>query len=284
MREWNDAIEYIEEHLTGDLSGAALAAITMTSEYHFRRMFATLAGMPLSEYIRRRRLTVATGEILSGRGVLDVAMDFGYGSAESFTRAFRTLHGLTPSQARETNARLSSQPRLTFHMRIEGSTQVDYRIIDSDTFRLAGFCTRVPLVHSGANTAIEGFEKGLDRDAVARLHRLPNTEPTGQLGVSVNIDDPATEGSMLDYWHAVATTDAVPDEFDALDVPAGLWVVFDTTGKFPEALQQLWATAAAEWFPANPYLWAPGPQILKVEYISDTECRGELWLPIERSA
>lgn len=283
MREWNEAIDYIEKHLTGELSGEALAAITMTSEYHFRRMFATLAGMPVSEYIRRRRLSVATGQILDGRGVLEVAVDFGYGSSETFSRAFKALHGVAPSQARRPGARLRSQPQLRFHLHVEGSTHVDYRIVESESFRLAGFSTRVPLVHTGANTAIEDFEKSLDKQTTDRLHSLSHGEPSGPLAVSINIDDPRAEGTMLDYWHAVVTTDPVPEEFETMDVPAGTWVVFETQGTFPEALQQLWADAASEWFPANPYLWARGPELLKVEYLDADTCRGELWLPIERA-
>lgn len=281
MREWNDAIDYIDAHLGGEIDGAVLASITMTSEFHFRRMFATLAGMPLSEYVRRRRLTRATGDILAGRGVLDVALAYGYGSAESFTRAFKALHGLTPSQARAPGARLHSQPQLRFHLRVEGSSQVEYRIQHTEPFTLAGYRTRVPLVHSGPNRSIEDFEKGLDKDGTARLHSLPTTAPTGPLAVTCNIDDPGAEGSMLDYWHAVATTAEVPAEFDTLSVPNEKWVVFGASGPFPEALQQLWATAATEWFPASPYLWAPGPQMLSVEYTGPNSGTGELWLPIE---
>ena len=283
MREWNEAVDYIEAHLADGVSGRALAAITLTSEYHFRRMFATLAGMPLSEYVRRRRMSIATGQILEGRGVLDVAGDFGYGSSEAFSRAFKNLHGITPSQARRPGASLRSQPRLRFHLHVEGSTHVEYQISKAPAFRLAGFSTRVPLVHSGANTAIEEFEKGLDQEAKARLHSLSDREPSGPLGVSINLDDPRAEGMMLDYWHAVATTAQVPEEFESMDVPASTWVVFETQGSFPESLQQLWATAASEWFPANPYLWARGPEMLKVEYLSENSCRGELWLPVERS-
>lgn len=52
---WNDALELIEANLTEELNMADVARVAMTSEYHFRRMFSTLSGMPVSEYIRRRR-------------------------------------------------------------------------------------------------------------------------------------------------------------------------------------------------------------------------------------
>lgn len=129
MHEWNAAIAHIEDKLTEEISGAQLASIALTSEYHFRRMFATLAGMPLSEYIRKRRLTAATADILAGKSVLDTAIIYGYGSADAFTWAFKTFHGMTPTQARQSGSILHSQSQLKIHFKIEGSTNVPYRIV-----------------------------------------------------------------------------------------------------------------------------------------------------------
>src|SRR5690606_1215002 len=93
-------MEYIERHLDQRIEGAELAQIAATSEYHMRRLFSALAGMPLSEYIRRRRLTVAGAEVLAGgRTLLDIAVRYGYGSVEAFARAFRAMHGVGPGEA-----------------------------------------------------------------------------------------------------------------------------------------------------------------------------------------
>lgn len=278
MHEWNSAMAHIENRLTADISGAELASIALTSEYHFRRMFSTLAGMPLSEYIRKRRLTAATAEVISGNSVLDVAVKYGYGSADAFTRAFRSLHGLTPTQARLPGAVLRSQSQLKFHVRIEGSRNVHYRIVEKEAFRLVGFRTRVPLVHLGRNEELEKFERNLDPETAAQRDALSDVEPTGVLAVTEYVRGSDTE---VDYWHAVATTAPAPAGADSMEVPASRWVVFTAEGEFPEALQHLWGTAAAEWFPANPYQWAPGPQLLHVEE-DDTGGfgRGELWIPI----
>lgn len=80
LERLNDAMEHIEAHLGERIEAADLARIAMTSEYHFRRMFSALAGLPLSEYIRRRRMTVAGAEVLGDRdrSLLDVAMRYGY--------------------------------------------------------------------------------------------------------------------------------------------------------------------------------------------------------------
>ncbi len=284
MQHWNRAIGDIEADLTADVDVQALARTAMTSEYHFRRMFSTLAGMPLSEYVRRRRLTAATAEILDGSTVLDVAVRYGYGSAEAFNRAFKSLHGMTPRQARRPGAVLHSQPQLRSHLTVEGTADVKHRIIEKPAFTLVGVGTRVPLIHEGENAAIAEFERSIDPTIRTQLAELSDQEPSGSVAVTVNIDEPRAEGSWLDYWRAVATTRPTPAGLESLDVPAGLWVVFQAEGDFPEALQQLWADAATEWFPANPYRWAPGPELLSVG--SDeggTSGSGQLWIPIERA-
>ncbi|AGF72474.1 AraC family transcriptional regulator [Corynebacterium halotolerans] len=282
MQEWNRAIQLIEENLAGAIDVGRLARAALTSEHHFRRMFASLSGLPVSEYIRRRRMTVAAAEIIAGRTVLDVALRYGYGSPEAFNRAFKAMHGLTPSEARRPGAVLRSQPQLRFHLRIEGSTEMEHRIVEKEAFRLVGFRTRVPLVHEGPNEAIAEFERGLDRAAVERLAELSDTEPAGLVAVTDNLEDRGTEGSGLDYWRAVATTRPAPAGMESLEVSAGLWVVFATEGTFPGALQHLWADAATEWFPANPYRWAPGPEMLSVQPAGDgTHGSGQLWIPVE---
>ncbi|MGW3906132.1 helix-turn-helix domain-containing protein, partial [Streptomyces sp. NPDC005056] len=81
LERLNQAMEHIECHLDQRIEVSDLARIAVTSEYHFRRLFSALAGIPLSEYIRRRRLTVAGAEVLAGeRTLLEVAVRYGYTS------------------------------------------------------------------------------------------------------------------------------------------------------------------------------------------------------------
>ena len=181
MHEWNAAIAHIEKKLTEEITGAELANIALTSEYHFRRMFATLAGMPLSEYIRNRRLTAATAEILAGTSVLDVAIAYRYGSADAFTRAFKAFHGMTPTQARHSTSTLRSQSQLKIHLVIEGNTNVPYRIVEKPGFQLVGYNTQIPIIHLGDNTAIQQFVRNLDPARVKALSELSNIEPLGVL-------------------------------------------------------------------------------------------------------
>ncbi|MEV6573051.1 AraC family transcriptional regulator [Streptomyces sp. NPDC051577] len=285
LERLNQAMEHIESHLDQPIDMAELARVAVTSEYHFRRMFSALAGMPLSEYVRRRRLTLAGAEVLAGeRTLLDVATRHGYGSGEAFARAFRAVHGVGPGEARRTGATLSSQPRMSFRLIVEGSSSMRYRITEKTEFRVAGLKARVPLVHEGANPAIAAFIRGIDPRTLRRVAELSDQEPAGIVAVSDQLDPSRAEGTELDYYHGVVTGGEVPPDLDALDVSAGTWAVFENSGPFPHALQYLWRDVFTQWFPSNPYRSRPGPEILRVRLSPDGErADAELWIPVERS-
>ncbi|KOX15689.1 AraC family transcriptional regulator [Nocardiopsis sp. NRRL B-16309] len=284
----NRALEMIEEDLGAPVDVAELARAALTSEYHFRRLFSALAGMPLSEYVRRRRLTLAGAEVVDGDdGLLDVAVRYGYGSTEAFARAFRAMHGVGPGQARRTGAVLTSQPRMTFRLTIEGSSAVRYRIVEKEAFRLVGVRARVPLVYEGENAAITAFVRAIDPATNEEIGRLSDQEPRGVVSVTDDVDAQRREGSELDYYRAAATCAAVPEGMDGLEVAAGTWAVFPSDEgprTYPESLQRLWADAFAQWFPAHPgYRMVEGPSILRVDDGADpSAARAELWLPVER--
>ncbi|GGM62127.1 AraC family transcriptional regulator [Micromonospora sonchi] len=283
LERLNQAMEHIERHLDRSVDVAELARIAVTSEYHFRRLFAALAGIPLSEYVRRRRLTVAGAEVLAGeRTLLDVAVRWGYGSTEAFARAFKAVHGVGPGEARRTGAALSAQPRLSFRLTIEGSNSMRYRIVQKDTFRLAGRKARVPLVHEGMNPAIVAFVKSIEPATRERIEALSDQEPAGIVNVSDGLAGNRAEGTELDYWYGAVTAAEVPGDLDVLPVSAGAWAVFETSGPFPEAVQHLWRDVFTQWFPANPYRSRPGPEISRTRISADgAHADAQLWIPVE---
>ncbi|MBW5251810.1 AraC family transcriptional regulator [Streptomyces sp. P01-B04] len=286
LERLNEAMEYVEHRLDGHIDVAEAARIAMTSEYHLRRMFSALAGMPLSEYIRRRRLTVAGAEVLAGdRTLLDVAVRYGYASGEAFARAFRTVHGVGPGEARRTGAALRSQPRMSFRLVVEGTSSMRYRIVEKEEFRVVGRKARVPLVHEGVNPAIATFIRSIGGETVERIKGLSDQEPEGIVQVSDDLADSRAEGTELDYYHGVVSSAPVPEDMDALPVAAGTWAVFDSSGAFPQALQYLWRDVFTEWFPSNPYRSRPGPEILRVHVSPDgAQADAQLWIPVERVA
>ena len=113
----NDPLDYIEENLASNIDFKEVARLASCSQRYFRRMFSILAGINLSDYIRRRRLTLAAFELndFSVR-VLDIAIKYGYSSPDSFARAFQAFHGITPSQARSYGQWLKAYSRMTFQL------------------------------------------------------------------------------------------------------------------------------------------------------------------------
>ncbi|GAB6902677.1 AraC family transcriptional regulator [Kineosporia succinea] len=281
----NRLVDLVEEQLTGELDVCAVAVAFGTTEYHLRRMFSSLAGMPLSEYVRRRRMTAAAADVINGADLLSIAVRYGYGSTEAFARAFRAVHGAGPAEVRRAGGPLRTQTHLRFRLTVEGNIPMDTRIVNHDAFRLVGHAARVTLVHEGVNPQIQQHIAALAPEEHQRLKALNDIEPTGLLAVSDDLDPDRAEGSELTYLHgaAVSTDAPLPDDLDRIEVPAGRWAVFRTSGAHPDALQEAWAATATDWFPSNPWRLRPGPEIVayldRAPDLSTATC--ELWLPVE---
>ncbi len=173
----NQLVDLVEHHLAEEPDVRGLAATLGTTEYHLRRMFSSLAGMPLSEYVRRRRMTVAAADVVRGEGdLLSIAVRHGYGSSEAFGRAFRAVHGAGPGDVRRDGGPLHTQPRLRFRLTVEGSNPMDTRLIDRPAFRLVGHAARVPLIHQGVNPHIQRHIAALPQEEHLRLKALGDTE------------------------------------------------------------------------------------------------------------
>lgn len=282
----NALVERVEQHHDETLDVARLAREHGTTEYHLRRMFSALAQLPLSEYVRRRRMTLAAADLVRGEpNLLDLAVRYGYGSAEAFGRAFRAVHGTSPAEVRRRGGPLSTQPMLRFRLSVEGSTPMDVTITDRPAFVLAGHAAEVPLIHEGVNPHIQEHIASIAPEEHARLKSLGDTEPAGILAVTAGLEPDAPEGSMLTYLHAVAVRadSEVPADLHSMPVDAGTWAVFHSSGPFPDTLQQTWAATATDWFPSNPWRLRPGPTILRYLELTETRATCEIWMPIERA-
>ena len=280
----NALVDLVEQRTDDEIDVTAFAREHGTTEYHLRRMFSSLAGMPLSEYVRRRRMTLAGAELVAGASsLLDVAVRHGYGSVEAFGRAFRAVHGIGPADARRDGGPLRTQPTLRFRLSVEGSTPMHVTITTRPELMLAGHAATVPLIHEGVNPQIQEHIAGIPAEEHARLKALSDAEPSGILAITADIEPDAPEGSPLTYLHGVAlqASTPVPDDLDRIPLEAGAWAVFASVGPFPETLQNLWAATATEWFPSNPWRLRPGPSIVRYLEFTGTHASCELWLPVE---
>ncbi|TYC86611.1 AraC family transcriptional regulator [Acetobacterium wieringae] len=288
LSSMNNALTYIESHFTEVIDFKELSKIALCSEYHFKRMFSFLSGISLSEYIRRRRLTLAALELKdSNLRIIDIAMKYEYGSADSFSRAFYSVHGILPSEARNESAQIKAFPRMTFQLSIQGGCEMNYRIVEKEPFRLVGYKKRVPMVFSGVNPEITKMYELLTSEVIVQLKSLSNIEPTGMISASTNFSEGRMdEKGELDHYIGVATTSSDVGDFDELEVESNTWAVFESIGPFPETLQIIWGRIYSEWFPSSDYESVNGPEILWNEStdLHNPKYRSEIWIPVKKSS
>ena len=284
LKNMNGAIKFIEENLTNEIDFKEVARIAYCSEYHFKRMFSFLAGISLSEYIRRRRLTLAAFELKDNNmKVIDIAIKYGYSSPDSFARAFQHLHGITPSEARSNGYSLKAYPPMSFQLSIKGGSEMNYRIEEKEAFHIIGIKKRVPIIFNGVNPEIASMWKSLDEKTINELKHLSNVEPLGLLSASANFSEGRLEEKgELDHYIGAATTRECPENLTQLKVDASTWVVFEAVGPFPETLQNVWGRIYSEWFPSSNYEQREGPEILWNENkdITSPTFRSEIWIPV----
>lgn len=284
LQNMNSAIRYIEDHLAGQIDFKEVARRAYCSEYHFKRMFSFLAGIPLSEYIRRRRLSLAALELNgSSIKIIDVAIKYGYNSPDSFSRAFQNLHGVTPSEARTNGQLLKAYPLMTFQLSIRGGNEMNYRIEQKEAFNIVGIMKRVSIVFEGENPEITGMWESLTMEKITQLKNLSNIEPTGIIQASTNFSDGRMEeNGELDQYIGVATTKRCPEDYTKLEVPALTWAIFESTGPFPGSLQETWGRIYSEWLPSSNYQVTEGPEMVSIKSkdLTSPTVNSEIWIPV----
>ena len=288
LTSMNKALEYIEENLTDELDYSQISRIAFCSEYHFKRMFSFLAGISLSEYIRRRRLTLAASELKNKNlRIIDIAVKYGYISADSFSRAFQNLHGILPSEARKEDAQIKAYPKMTFQLSIKGGNEMNYKIVEKQSFKIVGFKKRVSMVFKGINPEIADMTSLLTPEIIKQLKSISNVEPLGIISASTNFSEERMEGKgELDHYIGVASNSDYTASFDVLNVNSGTWAVFEAIGPFPETLQDVWGRIYSEWFPSSGYETVIGPEILWNENpdTGNPKYKSQIWIPVRKKA
>jgi AraC family transcriptional regulator len=282
LRRLSQAIDYIEDNLAGDISYDKAAKIACCSPYYFQRMFSYVADITLSEYIRRRRMTLAAFELQTSEvRVMDVGSKYGYLSAASFNRAFQSVHGVAPTAARVEGTSLNAYPRISFSITVRGGESMRYRVEKKGPIRIAG--VRIAL-HEDVERNFEivpRFWKATLHDrAFLQICRLNNQAPYGVLGVSVycNPDE-------IYYYIAAATNKDAPKNLYVSEIPAATWVVFDCYGKLPDSIQTIFRRFFTEWLPVSGYTYA---ELADIEvYPSGCQymkmAKTEIWIAVRKT-
>lgn len=281
--EWierlNRAINYIEEHITEEIDYGEAAKIACCSTYHFQRMFAYMANIPLSEYIRRRRMSLAAVDIQSGgEKIIDVALKYGYDSPTAFNRAFQSIHGIAPSLVKKGGISVKSFPPVSFKITIKGVEEMNYRIEKKEAFRIIGVSE--PLykeVEKNFEIVPKMWQRASADGTIARLASMMDSQPMGVLGVSQ-----CNDSEEWKYFIAVASTKDTDGTLEEYVVPAFTWAIFYGEGICPQAIQDLEQRIVTEWLPTSGYEYANGPDV-ELYLTSDPQnARFEVWIPVTK--
>ena len=271
----NAAMDYIEENLEGELDPAQIARRACCSSFHFQRMFAYIAGIPLGEYIRRRRMTRAAEWLCAGMSVTQAAAQCGYESPTAFSRAFRSVHGLPPSQAR--SGALRAYMPMRFSLAVSGGAPLTYRMEALGAFNVMGLAAPIGSgVEENFQSAPGVWERAVRENALPRLLEKSSGPLPGLLGASAQF------GEEWRYMVGVCAQEAC-EGFEIWSVPACEWAVFFGSGAMPGAIQALERRAVLEWLPDSGYEYADAPDIEVYIVPEPQSAVFEVWLPVTRA-
>ncbi|WP_042477568.1 AraC family transcriptional regulator [Bacillus ndiopicus] len=271
----NRAMDYIEQNLSNEIDSKEVARLACCPEYHFPRMFSSMAGMTLSEYIRRRRLSLAAYELQNNMNIriIDLALKYGYDSPDAFSRAFKSLHGVNPTVARNKGIELKAIPRLSFQISIKGAVAMDYRIEVLD-FEIEIVGIKQKVLTEEAFQIIpklwgEAAESGLLQKLIDMSWENPQCKMEGILGVVGK--QAAIIDVEFDYLMGCRYT-GDKEDMEKLVLPKSTWAVFPN-------ISEAWKRLYTEWLPTSGYELADLPCI-ENNLAPDRVPNSELWVPV----
>lgn len=278
-----NAINFVEEHLTEDIDYEEVAKESACSNFYFQRIFGILCGISLGDYIRYRRLTVAGDELSAFDGkVIDIALKYGYESPESFTRAFSRFHGVTPSEAKKDGSKLKSFSRISVKITLSGGSVMNYKIVEKEAFDIIEKVETHSVEASANAKSIPEFWTRSHQNGTVKTLMDVTTDRTFIFGVCYgNLPENA---KTFDYSIAAtyAKDVAVPEGFRRNTIPARTWAVFECKGAMPNAIQDLWHEIVSEFFPTSSYkpTYEMDIEAYSEGNMGDPDYYSEIWIPV----
>ena len=271
----NQVIQYIEAHLNQKLDLKEAAQKAYLSEYQLSRLFTQLFGISISEYIRRRRLTLAAYEIQNTQiRVLDLALKYGYESADSFSRAFKKLHNITPTEAKKAGAKVVAFPRLSVAIDIKGESEIHYRIEST--------CSEIEVIGQSYKISTEkameeipeiwqGLKNSGQLDLLANQRDASVNLLGGMLGIYS--DEEGLLAGEYSYFIGARKHGEINHPFRSFFIKSGRWLVFTNIS---EARRKLFS----EWIPTLGYTLDQRP-FIECIFSPFSSTKDELWVPIK---
>lgn len=283
--EWAEAIskavQYIESHITEDITMYEVAGHVNISPFYFQKGFSILCGYSIAEYIRKRRMSLAGEELItSDITVMELAMKYGYDSPDSFTKAFSRFHGNTPLTVRKNKIMIKTFAPLKLTISLKGGYVMDYRIVKKEAFSV--LCTSKEFTYENAKQEIPLFWQ-------EHYSSGKGESVCGMFGINI---DPQMGNETFEYLIADIYNPSadIPDGCAVKVIPAFTWAVFPCKGALPDSLQDVNTKIFSEWLPAlQDYEFAAGYCVEMYDApgkypngTNDENYYTEIWIPVRK--
>ncbi len=268
-----DSITYIEEHLTDEITFDDLSSRVYYSSFHYQRLFQMITGTTLYQYIRKRRMTLASQELLSNNvKIIDLAYKYQYDSPEAFSRAFKSVIGVSPSQLKKSDVELVSYPQMKLYE--NDMVPLNYEVVEKDAFSINGYKKSFTAEEIVEGKAYSHFWKEHRDD----IHKLTNT-----FNLNYNVGAGCYRKDDQSYYDAIIGV--IGEGEDSIRVEAGRWCIFKGQGPVKLELPKLWKRIFLEWFPMTEFQHS-GKIELEIFYEGDVDSKDykfEIWIPLINS-
>ncbi len=283
--EWTNAIQsainFMEQHITENISAEDVANHVHISSFYFQKGFRMLCGFSVIEYIRKRRLALAGGDLATTDiKIIDIAMKYGYGSPDSFTKAFTRFHGVSPTMVRKEDVMIKTFAPLKLEISLKGGYFMNYKIIDKESFTVLGVSKEFNYENCKQEIPLfwqRHYEEGNGKYVC------------GMFGINIDekMGNDSFEYLIADLYDSKME---IPEGFVTRTIPAFTWAVFSCVGPMPTALQDVSTKIFSEWLPAlKEYEFAAGYCVEMYDApdkypngTQDENYHTEIWIPIQK--
>jgi AraC family transcriptional regulator len=240
------SVEFIESNLVSDLEEDQLgvqeiAKMAAFSPWHFQRIFVSVTGETVANYVRKRRLTIALDKLENTReGILDIALACHYESQESFTRAFQLQFGITPGQVRKGGfipASNTFKARLTseYLNHLNKEKLMEPRFANFPEMKVVGYGAKFICIMSPDHNNEKIIGPLWDR-LLENIHLIGQRTAARTIGCCTPLERTGERRNHADECYYVAcaevnNTNEIPDGMEAVVIPAGRYAIFTHRGK-----------------------------------------------------
>ena len=252
-------IDYIEDNILEEITAEELAKIAGFSMDHYYKLFRNHVGVPIMEYVTKRRLQYALYELSKGKKIIDIAVAYGFETHAGFTKAFIKTFGCPPNFYR-IHAPIGIPQRVDLKRLKDNKTGgivMQPKIMDRKGFKVVGYEFKTTLKNNVHCRDMPAFwDKFETEDQEITLYETQNPPKHGEYGLCTCT---SIENEEFSYVLGVEVTsfDHALEGMYTLEVPPATYAVFTTPdvdrNDFADSIKGTWKYILEEWFPNSPY-------------------------------